>query len=232
MTQTVPTATPLPMNLRELLDLGWGNLLYLLIVGLVVLAFKNNWIGIITFGPNDRGLREFFGRPRKLLRDGPHPYIKGLSNMRRASIAVSVIDIEKRVHIAGRTWDYKLAISVRILDARSAIMAAIYTTFDETKTDAYNAQRLSYIHRTVAAAIKALVEEDAVPFGGLSSELIMDKCGEDLIATCGTEVVTVMLSECAPSDAQTIADVQGVLQPHSAENPVDLAIATVLGFSA
>lgn len=212
VTQTVPMASSaLPMSWQEFLNLGFGNILYFALAGLIALAFKNEWIGIVTFGPFDRGLREFFGRPRKLLVQGPHPYIKGLSNMRRVSVANSVIDVGGRVIHATekKVYEYKLSFLVAVIDEIAHIKTAVYYTFDETKADAYNAQRQAYIVRRIAAAVRTLIEDDGLDFADLTVEKIAEKCSEDLIKFTGSQINGLTGCECTPVDAQIVADQMG-----------------------
>lgn len=211
MSQAVPAAQgAMPMfDLQAILDMGWWNLLYLAFGGLIALALKNNWIGIMTFGPLDRGLREFFGRPRRLLGQGAHPYIKGLSNMRRVSVANTVIDVGGRVTIMQRVFEYKLSFLVAVIDELTHIKTAIYNTFDETKTDAFNAQRQAYIVRRIAAAVRELIEVDGKSFAELTVENIAAKCADDLVKYCGSEINGLTGCECAPVDAQIVADQMG-----------------------
>lgn len=209
MTQTVLGAAAVPMSWQDLLDLGWGNIVYFAVVGLVVLAFKQGWIGIITFNKFDRGAREFLGKPRKILGRGAHPYIKGLSNMRRVSVANTLIDVAGRVTIKGRVFEYKLSFLVAVIDEMDHILTAIYNTFDETKTDAFNAQRQAYIIRRIAATVRVLIEDDHVEFKDLTVEKITDKCSADLIKFAGSQINELTGNECAPVDAQIIADKMG-----------------------
>lgn len=50
----------------------------------------------------------------------------------------------------GRVYEYKLSFLVAVIDEVDHIKTAIPNTFDETKTDAYNAQRRAYIVRRIA----------------------------------------------------------------------------------
>ncbi len=215
MTRTA-LATSLPMGVpspSEIIALGLANIFYLLMVGLVVWAFKKGWIGIVTFGPYDRGYREFFGRPGRLLRTGPHPHVIGLGNLRRASVAESIIEISRRVRVDDVIFSYYLTIVVQIVDEANHVWSAIYNTFDEKKTDAYNAQRLAYVERRIEGSIRSLLE-DGQDIDDITVELLLGECGDQILLKSGTAVRQMIVNEFTVADAQLIA---------SAINSIDIS---------
>lgn len=213
MTQAALLGTSLDTS--ALSDLNIGKMVWLALAGLAVWAFKKDWIGIVTFGPYDRGFREFLGRPRKLLRQGPHPHIIGLGNLRRASVATMTMAISNRVTVDERVYLYKLQIGTRIVDQRDRIYSAIYETFDEGKKDQYNAQRIAYVTNKIEEAVRVLLESGNSA-DVITAERISQMCGDHLLLMCGTEVTQVMLTEFTVVDAQIIKD--GVLESGGPEN--------------
>lgn len=207
MTQAALLGTSLDTS--ALTDLNIGKMIWLALAGLAVWAFKKDWIGIVTFGPYDRGFREFLGRPRKLLCQGPHPHIIGLGNLRRASVATTTMAISNRVTIEERVYLYKLQIGTRIVDQRDRIYAAIYETFDEGKKDQYNAQRIAYVTNKIEEAVRNVLESSGST-ESVTVEHINQKCRDHLLLMCGTEVTQVMITEFTAVDAQIIKD--GVLE--------------------
>lgn len=186
-------------------DLTWGKMIWFIIAGLGIWAFKKDWIGITTFGPYDRGFRELFGRPGRLLGQGPHPHIIGLGNLRRASVASATVLLSNRVTIEGRVYLYKFQLGINIVDKREQIYAAIYETFDENKKDQYNAQRIAYVMNTAEEVIREILESTG-DSGEVTVEAINRRCGDHLLLMCGTGISKVMNTEFTPVDAQIIKD--------------------------
>lgn len=202
--------------------MDWGKLIWLVFAGFGVWAFKKDWIGVTTFGPYDRGFREFFGRPGRLIGQGPHPHIVGLGNLRRASVATSIISLTNRVIVNEHVYLYIFEVSIHIKDEIDHIRSAIYRTFDENKKDLYNSQRVAYVKNTLEQAIRELIETTGTETS-VSVESLNGRCKDHLLLMCGTEIDKVMLTEFTPVDAQIIKD--GMLE--SGPNP---AARTVVPF--
>lgn len=212
MTRTA-LASSLPMGLptpSEIIALGLANIFYLLVVGLVVWAFKKGWIGIVTFGPYDRGYREFFGRPGRLLKTGPHPHVIGLGNLRRASVAESIIELTKRVRIKNRVYVYSMTVVVQIVDEANHVWSAIYNTFDEKKSDAYNAQRLAYVERKIEGSVRRLLEADT-PIDEIDERKLKNECGDKILLKSGTAIREVIVGEFTWTDSDIVANAIGSL---------------------
>lgn len=192
-------------DLGAVQDLGWKSLLIIPIGALVAWAFKKDWVGIVTFGPYDRGFREFFGRPGRLLKQGPHPHIVGLGNLRRASTAISVLTMSNRVNLEGRVYSYTLEVMIHIKDEAEHIHAAIYKTFDEGKKDSYNAQRLIYVRTTIEETARMLFESEGAG-AAITAAALTERCGDHLLLMCGTVIERAMITELTPVDAQIIKD--------------------------
>lgn len=190
-------------------DLTWSKMIWFVVAGLGLWAFKKDWIGITTFGPYDRGFRELFGRPGRLLGQGPHPHIIGLGNLRRASVANATVLLTNRVTIKGKVYLYKFQLGINIVDKREQIYAAIYETFDENKKDQYNAQRMAYVMNTVEEVVRQILESTG-DCDAVTIEAINRQCGDHLLLMCGTAINRVMNTEFTPVDAQIIKD--GILE--------------------
>lgn len=54
--------------------------------------------------------------------------------------------------------------------------------------------------------VRELIEVDDVKFKDLTVEIIAKKCANDLIRHCGSHIVGLTGNECAPVDAQIVAD--------------------------
>jgi hypothetical protein len=186
-------------------DLTWGKMIWFVVAGLGLWAFKKDWIGITTFGPYDRGFRELFGRPGRLLGQGPHPHIIGLGNLRRASVANATVLLSNRVSVQGRVYLYKFQLVIHIVDKREQIYAAIYETFDEGKKDQYNAQRIAYVMNTIEEVIRDILETTG-DCSQVTVEAITRQCGDHLLLMCGTAITKVMNTEFTPVDAQILKD--------------------------
>ena len=200
-------------------DFSWGKLLWLMGAGLLVWAFKKDWIGVVTFGPYDRGYREFFGRPGRLLGQGPHPHIIGIGNLRRASVATSIVNLSGRVTVSERVYMYIFVVGVNIVDLNEHVHSAIYKTFDENRKDSYNAQRMSYVKNAIEKEIREIVEggldclNPDAQIAKVTQEALMNRCADHLLLVCGTEINRVMLTEFTPVDSQIIKD--GMLELQS-----------------
>ena len=186
-------------------DLSWGKMIWFIIAGLGIWAFKKDWVGITTFGPYDRGFREWFGRPGRLLGQGPHPHIIGLGNLRRASVANTTVLLSNRVTVLDKVYLYKFQLVIHIVDKREQIYAAIYETFDESKKDQYNAQRIAYVMNTVEEVIRTILETTG-DCTQVTAEAIIKQCGDHLLLMCGTAIAKVMNTEFTAVDAQIIKD--------------------------
>lgn len=213
----VPTSTDINTLMG---DFSWGKLLWLMGAGLLVWAFKKDWIGIVTFGPYDRGYREFFGRPGRMLGQGPHPHIIGIGNLRRASVATSIVTLGGRVTVGGRIYAYIFVVGINIVDLREHVHSAIYKTFDENKKDSYNAQRIDYVKNAIEKEVREIIEgglecpSPEAQIAKVTQESLSGRCADHLLLVCGTEINRVMLTEFTPVDSQIIKDGMLELQPN------------------
>ena len=191
-------------NISSILEGGFNKIMLLIGVGLLVWAVKTNKVGIASFGPNDRGFRESWGKPGWVLKQGPHPHMLGLGTIKQASIAVSSVTLNKIVVFEKKKYLVEATFYYRNIDTKEMLLRAIYNTFDENKQNQYNAQRNAYIRGKLEAAIWDITISSEHVKPSFSLDSFNQYCKSDLEDQCGTELTSVAFAGMVLVDAEIL----------------------------
>jgi hypothetical protein len=142
-------------------QLGWRGVLFAVLVGSLIFGIFKHHVGFRNIGPNEGGIREFFGIKLWKLRPGPHFYITGFSNVRKAPLAVGQIDLVGEVRRGELIYRYEVAVQIHVINTRAALIARIYFAEDNDKTDMDNAENVKQITTVLKRSLRKLLETEA-----------------------------------------------------------------------
>lgn len=200
-------------SLDSVRDMGWWNLLWLILIAFLVLAAKAKKIGVTSIGKNEWGMMEILGFPLIPVPFGFWPFVKGVFHVKQVSTAPTRIDITNRREINGRVLLVDISIwvvvgtkgigslSQRFLQRRRDLIAAIYNALDENVDDAENPERIAQTRDILEATTRNILK-DAEGTDEVTLEALITRCGEILQANLGEYLKKVFIREDAPVDGQ------------------------------
>lgn len=161
-------------------ELGFKGALFAIGLLLFVFCVAKGHIKIIGCGPNEGGIREFFGITLWKVGPGPHLHIAGILPVRKVSFASKQIDLVGSVKqtVGGElTIDYAIDINIEVHDDKLSIQRRVYGAEDTNRLDAENDEAVRQ-----AASLAARLIREVIEGGALASEI------EDLLREKWTEV--------------------------------------------
>lgn len=190
-------------------QMGWKGVMFAILVGSIIFGIFKHHIGFRSIGPNEGGIRELFGIKLWRLGPGPHFYITGFSNVRKAPLAVGQIDLVGQVRRKELIYQYEVAAQIHVINTRRALIARIYFAEDNDKTDMDNAENVKQITTVLKRSLRKLLESDAsadeIEKGMRKArrKRLEEKYGSRVFDVLVTELVPRPVSELSSAIRQT-----------------------------
>lgn len=185
-------------------QMGWKGVLFAVVVGAVLFGVIKHHIGFRNIGPNEAGIREIFGFKLWKLGPGPHFYITGFTNVRKAPLAVSQIDLVGEAKLLKIVWRYDVSVLLRVIDSRKALIARIYFVEDSDKADMENAENIKQVTTLLKRSVRRLVEAGNTP-DDIEAKLKTTKKVR-LERDYGSRVLDVLVTELVPRPHSELAE--------------------------
>lgn len=194
-------------------DMGWFNLIWLLLIVFIFLGARAKKVGVTSIGKNEWGMLELCGFPTLPIPFGFYPFIKGVFHVKEVSVAPARLDIVSRREIKGRVLCTELEIWVqvgrkgdgslwnRFLKRRQDLISALYGALDENVNDAENPERMKMAAGVLEAGSRTILK-DASTVDELTYEALEEESGPDLEESLGMYLRKVMIRADAPVDGQ------------------------------
>lgn len=182
-------------------NMGWMNILWILLVVFLILGARAKKIGVVSVGKNELGLLEVFGFPTIRIPFGLWPYVKGIFHVKKASTAPIRVALQSRRELGRRVIMYNITVLVRVGKKRKELIAAIYGALDENEDDAENPERILQSHDIIESGVRKLLLK-AESIDAVNRKALRKRCGKDLLERLGEHIVAVYIREDAPVDGQ------------------------------
>jgi len=197
-------------NPRTWQELGFWGAVFAIAVGILIFSIVKNHVGFINIGPNEGGYRELFGITLWKLGPGPHFFVTGFTNVRKAPLARHQIDLIGQVPIGKKVKQpyvvtYDVSVITQVIPTKEALRALIYNTEDNDKTNMVNSENIkqvtSLFRRNLRKLIQAGRDEDAI------EKKLSKRCKKKLETVYGRKTVEVLVNEIAirPSSETALA---------------------------
>lgn len=234
------------LSLDSVRQMGWWNVLWVILVAFLFLAARARKIGATSIGKNEWGMLEILGFPLIPIPFGLWPFIKGVFHVKQVSTAPVRIELPSRRDVAGRVLLVITTVLVRVtqpisgnpwqrfLQLRKDLIAALYGTLDEDTDDAENLERIEQTRAVLEAASRNLLK-DAKDVDVLTVDALNRECGEDLRVRFGEYIDKVFIREDAPVDGQLWKEGRKSLVEDEIEEEVeddDMPPAQVIGINS
>jgi hypothetical protein len=194
-------------------DMGWFNLIWLLLIVFIFLGARAKKVGVTSIGKNEWGMLEIFGFPTVPIPFGFYPFVKGVFHVKEVSVAPARLDLVSRREIKGRVLLTELEIWVqvgqkgdgslwkRFLKRRSDLVNALYGALDEDVTDAENPERMKMAAGLLEDGCRKVLRV-ASEVDELTKERLETESGQDLEMSLGMYIRKVLIRADAPVDGQ------------------------------
>lgn len=194
-------------------EMGWWNVLWVILIAFIVLAAKAKKIGVTSIGKNEWGVLEILGFPLIPIPFGLWPFVKGVLHVKQVSTAPVRIDFASRREVDGRVLMVNISVFIRVtrryvgawwkrfIQLRRDLISALYGTLDENVDDAENPERIEQTRAVLESATRTLLK-GAKTVDEVSLEKLHATCGSDLKLRFGEYIDSVYIREDAPVDGQ------------------------------
>lgn len=165
--QVVPFLTQADMfDLQTYKELGFKGVIFAFSLLILVFCVVKGYIKITGCGPNEGGIREFFGITLWKVGPGAHLHIAGIFPVRKVSFAPEQIDlvgsVAREVDTERFTYDYAIDINFRVRNNKKSIELNVYGAADTNRSDAKNGEALRQAGSLAAHLIREIIEERPV----------------------------------------------------------------------
>ncbi len=207
------------------IQLGWRGVLFAVLIGSLIFGIFKHHVGFRNIGPNEGGIREFFGVKLWKLGPGPHFFITGFTNVRKAPLAVGQIDLLGEVRRDELIYRYDVAVQIRVINTRAALIARIYFAEDNDKSDMDNAENVKQITTILKRSLRKLVESgasaDEIEKGMKKArkKRLEEKYGSKVFDVLVTELVPRPVSELSAAIRQSPLPPEKIAAILAADNP-------------
>ncbi len=194
-------------------DMGWFNLIWLLVIVFIFLGARAKKVGVTSIGKSEWGMLEIFGFPTVPIPFGFYPFIKGVFHVKEVSTAPARIDLVSRREIAGRVLLTEVEIWVqvgakgtgsllrRFRKRRQDLIAALYGALDDDISDAENPERIKMASGLLEAGCRKVLQ-NASAVDELTCEKLSNESSDDLEESLGMYINKLMIRADAPVDGQ------------------------------
>lgn len=174
ITQVVPFLTQADMfDPQTYKELGFKGAAFAISLMLLVFCIIKGHVTIISCGPNEGGIREFFGITLWKVGPGPHLHIAGLFAIRKISLASKQIDVEGEadrlltVHdleLASEAkrnvtvYDFAFGIKLRVRNTKESIGLRVYKAEDLNRRDGENDEATKQVMSQLCHISRVVVE--------------------------------------------------------------------------
>lgn len=126
-------------------ELGFWGAVFAIGMLLFVFCVIKGHIKIIGCGPNEGGIREFFGITLWKGGSGPHLHISGIFAFRKVSFASREVELKGQVRRGDTVYTFWLTIKVRVRNTKESIRLRVYKAEDLNRTDAENDEAIKQV---------------------------------------------------------------------------------------
>lgn len=165
--QVVPLLSQADMfDINTYKELGWKGAIFAIGLLLLVFCVVKGHIKIVGCGPNEGGIREFFGTTLWSVGPGPHLHIAGILPVRKVTFASEQIDLVSSVTVPLEdtkqvTYDYAIDINLRVRNDKRSIRLRVYAAADTNRGDAENEEALRQAGSLASDLIREVIEAGA-----------------------------------------------------------------------
>lgn len=217
-------------------ELGVKGVVFAVCVLLLVFCVVKGHIKIWGFGPNEGGIREFFGFTLWLVGPGPHLHIAGILPVRKVSYASEQIDLVSSVTTAVGdkrfTYDYAIDINLRVRKDKESVRLRVYAAADTNRGDAENEEALRQAGSLASDLLREIIEA-GVGAGGVAEELMrswheveLHESFESERCTYGYGLKSVNVKKLVERELSEVARAITSSEPPSATGAVVASLAT------
>lgn len=144
-----------PMTYKEL---GLFRAIFALSVLVVVFCIAKGHIKVIACGPNEGGIREFFGITLWKGASGPHLHISGIFAFRKVSFASDEVVLNGKVNRESTVYTFEITINIRVRQTKEGIRRRVYQAVDLNRGDGENDQALKQVTSLLRATVRQILE--------------------------------------------------------------------------
>lgn len=148
-------------------ELGFKGAMFAISLLILVFCIAKGHIKIVGCGPNEGGIREFFGITLWKVGPGPHLHIAGILPVRKVSFASKQIDLIGAVkqRVGDKlTVDYAVDINIEVRKDKVSIEQRVYGAEDTNRADAENDEAVRQAASLAARFLREVIEEGAEAF--------------------------------------------------------------------
>lgn len=139
-------------------ELGWKGAAFAIGALLLVFCVVKGHIKIIGCGPNEGGIREFFGLTLWTVGPGPHLHIAGILPVRKVSFASKQVDLTGSAERNDTVFDYAADINLQVRNDKQSIRLRVYRAEDANRGDAENDEAIRQVGSLLASLIREILE--------------------------------------------------------------------------
>lgn len=147
-------------NLNTYIELGFWGAAFAIGMLLFVFCVVKGHIKIIACGPNEGGIREFFGVTLWMAGSGPHLHISGIFAFRKVSFATREVEAEGEANRCKTVFVYSIGIKIRVRKAKDSIRLRVYAAEDLNRGDAENDEAIKQVTSQLTDMTREALEAD------------------------------------------------------------------------
>lgn len=165
--QVVPLLSQADMfDINTYKELGWRGAIFAIGLLLGVFCVVKGHIKIVGCGPNEGGIREFFGYTLWKVGPGAHLHIAGIFPVRKVSFASEQIDLVSSVTTCVETvrftYDYAIDVNLRVRNDKESIRLRVYSAADTNRGNMENEEALRQAGSLVSDLLREIIEAGTV----------------------------------------------------------------------
>lgn len=217
-------------------ELGFWGAVFAISMLLFVFCVIKGHIKIIGCGPNEGGIREFFGITLWKAGSGPHLHVSGIFAFRKVSFASREVELKGQVRRGGTVYTFWITIKIRVRNTKESIRLRVYKAEDLNRADAENDEAVKQVTSLLQHIARKVLEvgiadeeiEKAVEdeWGKLELAELHGTVSDRDRSTYGYEILWVDLEELVERE---LSEVARALRNNDAPEAAD-AVGAVIQF--
>ncbi len=191
-------------NLATYRALGITGTIFALTLLVLGFSIAKGHIRVASCGPNEGGIREFFGRTLWKCGPGPHLHIGGIFAFRKISFADREVVLTGEVERRGTFYRYDIMAILYVLGTKEAIRERVYRAEDTNRDDVENGAALKQVGALLQSRLKSLLA-DGTDEAELE-EAVRIVWGEDSVPPYGYAIRSIEVRELVQRPTSEMAD--------------------------